>query len=90
MDKGCPDGTDAKAERGCGNEPTGAEVLASSRRRDFEDDVADVEHRQDDIVVVSLEAKVLLQARQFSIACVRVPVSIWWTLPSGVRQRDTS
>jgi len=69
MHKRRSDRTDAEA-KGCDrNEPAWAKVLAGRRRRDFENNVADVKDCQDDVVVISFETKVLFQTREFGIAC---------------------
>lgn len=80
MDKRCSDRADAESERGDRDKPPRAKVLAGGCRRDFEDDVADVEDCEDDVVVISFEAKVLLQAREFGIACTSTRQLYWATL----------
>lgn len=60
---------DSKAKSCCGQEPTWADDLAANRCRDLEDDIRDVEDRQDHVVIVALQVKVPLEAGKARIAC---------------------
>jgi len=58
-----------KAQRDNRNEPSRADPFAADVGGNLEDDVADVEDRQDRVVVVASQFEVLLQASQSCVAC---------------------
>ena len=67
-DEGGEDGGEAEAERGQGDEPAGAHPLAHDVGGDLEDDVADVEDGEDDVVVEAGEAEISLEAGETGVA----------------------
>ena len=68
--KGRAYGADAEAERDGRNKPAGPDPLTGHIGGDLEEDIGDVEHREDLIVVVVLQLQVLLQTGQFRVADV--------------------
>lgn len=63
------DADDAEADSGGGEEPTGSHPLTADRGRNLEDNVGDVEDRDDGVIVpLAHHAKFLLQTSESSIA----------------------
>ena len=60
------DAAQSKAQRRCGNEPARPNPFA----RNLEEDVADIESRQDGIVVVSLEVEIFFETGKTGVANV--------------------
>ena len=56
LDETSSDRADTKSQRDSRDEPTGPEPLAAHVCWDLEDDVTDVEHRKNGVVVVASEA----------------------------------
>lgn len=67
-DEGGEDGHETEAETGQGNEPAGPHPLAEDVCWDLEDDVADVEDAEDNVVVEVDEAEVRLEACESGVA----------------------
>lgn len=70
MNKSGDDRHDAEAQGDSWDIISGSKNLAQHVRRDFEDDIRDVENTQNSIVIVTFEAEILLETGQFSVANV--------------------
>jgi hypothetical protein len=68
MDKGGANRADSKSKGNRGYESARANLLASNSRRDFEENVGDVEDGEDSIVVVSAEVEVFFEPSKPCIA----------------------
>ncbi|KAI6749433.1 hypothetical protein HG530_015272 [Fusarium avenaceum] len=62
------DGAESEAEGRQRNEPARTHVFAEQIRGDLEDDVADVEDGEDEVVVVSLHPEVFFQTGETRIS----------------------
>lgn len=70
VDKSRANRTNAEAEGDDGNEPTRTNPLAADVEGNFENDVTDVEHGQNSIVVIAFESKVFLKSGQACVAYI--------------------
>lgn len=68
VDESTCHGSNTKAEGDAGDEPARTKVFAGEVRWDLEDDVADVEDGQHEVVVVSDQLQVFLETRQTCIS----------------------
>jgi hypothetical protein len=62
---------DTETQRNDGDEPARPYPLASDVGWDLEDNIADIEDRQDRVVVVSFELEIFFQTRQTGVADIR-------------------
>lgn len=72
MDEASGNGTETKSQGDTGDEPSRTEPFAAHVGWDLADDIADVEDRQDSVVVEALQMETLLKASNLGISWVRV------------------
>jgi len=67
--KSCADGAEAETKRDGRDEPARADPFAGHVGRDFEDDVGDVEDRENPVVVIAFEVKILFETGELRVTC---------------------
>lgn len=70
MYKGSPKGCNTKAKRSGWNKPTRTNPFAGHVRRDFEDNVRNVEDGDELVVIVALELEILFKSGEPGVANV--------------------